>query len=56
MPSASQGYAPALPASSPFPGNQPQQGGPYFCRRHPVTGVSAVQTLTLGGTPTGGTF
>lgn len=56
MPSASQGYALPLPAQYPFPGNQPQQGGPYFTAGAPVSGTSCVQTVTIGGTPTGGSF
>ena len=31
-------------------------GGPYVTAIAPVNGTSAVQTLTFGGTPTGGTF
>lgn len=30
--------------------------GPYFNAGVPVAGTNAVQTLTIGGTPTGGTF
>jgi hypothetical protein len=56
MPSASQGFALPVPSRNPFPGNQPQQGGPYFNAGAPIAGTSAVQTVTLGGTPTGGSF
>jgi hypothetical protein len=56
MPNASQGYANPLPATNPFPGNQPQAGGPYFSAGAPVAGTSCVQTVTLGGSPTGGSF
>ena len=30
--------------------------GPYYFAGAPVAGTNAVQTLTIGGTPTGGTF
>lgn len=30
--------------------------GPYYNAGAPVAGANAVQTLTIGGTPTGGTF
>jgi hypothetical protein len=30
--------------------------GPYFIAGAPVAGTNEVQTLTIGGTPTGGTF
>src|SRR5205085_5126746 len=30
--------------------------GPYYFPGPPVAGTNAVQTLTIGGTPTGGTF
>jgi hypothetical protein len=56
MPKAQQGFAAVLPALDPFPGNQPQRGGPYFTAGAPSAGTSCVQTVTLGGTPTGGTF
>lgn len=56
MPSASQGYATPLNLPNPFPGNTPQQGGPYFTAGVPSSGTSCVQTLTIGGTPTGGGF
>lgn len=56
MPKTSSGFATPLVSPNPFPGFVAQQGGPYVCSGLPVGGTSAVQTITIGGTPTGGTF
>ena len=56
MPSLAKGYAPPPITPNPFPNFAPQQGGPYSCSGAPVGGTSCVQTVTIGGTPTGGTF
>lgn len=56
MPNATQGFAPPVQTPNPFPGNVPQQGGPYVSAGAPSAGTSCVQTLTTGGTPTAGSF
>ena len=56
MPNTATGFATPLQPTNPFPSNQPQVGGPYFNAGAPSAGTSCVQTVTLGGTPTGGTF
>lgn len=45
-------------AAQPVPGNYvaPNAYGPYFNAGAPVAGTNEVQTLTIGGTPTSGTF
>jgi hypothetical protein len=40
------------PVTNPMPGLP----GPYYTAAAPVAGTDAVQTITFGGTPTGGTF
>lgn len=45
-------------AKQPVPGNYvtPNLYGPYYNAGAPSAGTNEVQTLTIGGTPTGGTF
>lgn len=40
------------PVTNPMPGLP----GPYYSAGVPVAGTDAIETLTIGGTPTGGTF
>lgn len=56
MPSLAKGFAPPLIFPNAFAGFTAQQGGPYVCAGAPTGGTSCVQTVTIGGTPTGGTF
>jgi hypothetical protein len=56
MSKLSSGYAQPLVFPNAFGAFTPQQGGPYTCAGAPVAGTSCVQTVTIGGTPTGGTF
>lgn len=56
MPSLALGYAPVVNGANMFPGNTPQGAGDYFVSGVPSAGTSCVQTLTIGGTPTGGGF
>lgn len=56
MPKLTTGYAAPLQPTNPFPQFAPQPGGPYDCAGAPSNGTSCVQTVTIGGTPTGGTF